>query len=124
VVRACRREAPDAGAGGVQRGKHAQGNLFSDAFDQEVEGRRTEADEFYAAIIPAALSAEGKNVMRQALAGMLWSEQYYRYDVHQWLKEHGSAPFHPSHKGEQRNELWHHMYNADIISMPDKWEYP
>ena len=62
--------------------------------------------------------------MRQALAGMLWSKQYYRYDVHQWLKEHGSDPFNPSHKAAPRNDRWHHMYNADVISMPDKWEYP
>ena len=62
--------------------------------------------------------------MRQALAGMLWSKQYYRYDVHQWLKEHGSDPFNPARKAAPRNDRWHHMYNADVISMPDKWEYP
>ncbi len=62
--------------------------------------------------------------MRQALAGMLWSKQHYRYDVHQWLKEHGSDPFNPSREAAPRNDRWHHMYNADVISMPDKWEYP
>ncbi len=62
--------------------------------------------------------------MRQALAGMLWSKQFYRYDVHQWLKERGSNPFSPARKAAPRNDHWHHMYNADVISMPDKWEYP
>jgi hypothetical protein len=104
--------------------KGAQDRPFGDAFHREVEGRRKEADEFYAAIIPAAVSGDGANVMRQALAGMLWSKQYYRYDVHQWLKERGSSPFNPTRKAAPRNDRWHHMYNADVISMPDKWEYP
>ena len=102
----------------------AQDGLFGDAFDQVVDSRRQEGDEFYAAIVPASLGADGANVMRQALAGMLWSKQYYRYDVYQWLKEHGSDPFNPIHKAAPRNDHWHHMYNADVISMPDKWEYP
>ena len=108
----------------VASAKRVQESVFGDAFDQQVDGRRREADEFYATIIPASLSADGTNVMRQALAGMLWSKQYYRYDVHQWLKEHGSDPFNPARKAAPRNDRWHHMYNADIISMPDKWEYP
>jgi hypothetical protein len=61
--------------------------------------------------------------MRQALAGMLWSKQFYYYDVDKWLEEHGADPFKPS-RHAQRNDRWHHMYNADIVSMPDKWEYP
>ena len=104
--------------------KRAQDSLFGDAFDREVDRRRKEADEFFAAIVPPSLSADGANVMRQALAGMLWSKQYYRYDVHQWLKERGSDPFNPARKAAPRNDSWHHMYNADVISMPDKWEYP
>ncbi len=62
--------------------------------------------------------------MRQALAGMLWSKQFYRYDVNKWLEERGSNPFKHSRKQAPRNDQWHHMYNGDIISMPDKWEYP
>ncbi len=62
--------------------------------------------------------------MRQALSGMLWSKQLYRYDVHRWLEERGSSPLKPNRKAAPRNEGWHHMYNADVISMPDKWEYP
>ena len=62
--------------------------------------------------------------MRQALAGMLWSKQFYHYDVDKWLEERGSDPFKSNRKWAPRNEHWHHMYNGDIISMPDKWEYP
>ena len=62
--------------------------------------------------------------MRQALAGMLWSKQFYYYDVDRWLEEHGADPFKPTRRAAPRNDHWHHMHNADIISMPDKWEYP
>ena len=64
------------------------------------------------------------NVMRQALAGMLWSKQFYHYDVDKWLEERGSDPFKATRKQSPRNDHWHHMYNGDVISMPDKWEYP
>ena len=62
--------------------------------------------------------------MRQALAGMLWSKQFYYYDVDRWLEEHGAEPFKPGRRAAPRNDHWHHMHNADVISMPDKWEYP
>jgi hypothetical protein len=97
---------------------------FGQDFDRVMQARREEADEFYASIIPASLNADAANVMRQALAGMLWSKQYYYYDVQKWLEERGSNPFDPKRRPAPRNERWHHMYNADIISMPDKWEYP
>ena len=71
-----------------------------------------------------SLDADAANVMRQALAGMLWSKQFFYYDVDRWLEERGSDPFKPSRQAAPRNEHWHHMYNADVISMPDKWEYP
>jgi hypothetical protein len=93
-------------------------------FDEEFQQRRKEADEFYQAITPGTLSADEANVMRQALAGMLWSKQFYHYDVDKWLEERGSDPFKPQRKAAPRNEHWHHMYNGDVISMPDKWEYP
>jgi hypothetical protein len=92
-------------------------------FDALMETRRREADEFYAGIIPASLGADGANVMRQAIAGMLWSKQFYYYDVDAWLVEHGADPFKPR-RHAPRNDHWYHMRNADIISMPDKWEYP
>jgi hypothetical protein len=99
------------------------GGPFGD-FDAVLEARRREADEFYASVIPASLSADASNVMRQALAGMLWSKQLYYYDVDRWLGEHGADPYKPRRRRATRNEHWHHMYNAHILSMPDKWEYP
>jgi hypothetical protein len=102
------------------KGPGAFGAEYGDA----VEARRRDADEFYAAVIPRSLTADQANVMRQALAGMLWSKQFYFYDVDRWLEERGSDPFKPNRKQAPRNDHWHHMYNGDIISMPDKWEYP
>jgi hypothetical protein len=92
-------------------------------FDAILAARRREADEFYAGVIPPSLDADAANVMRQALAGMLWSKQFYNYDVDRWLSEHGNDRFGPA-RGSPRNDRWHHMQNTDIISMPDKWEYP
>jgi hypothetical protein len=97
---------------------------FGRAFDEILTARLREADEFYASVIPSSLDADAASVMRQALAGMLWSKQFYYYDVDKWLVERGSDPFNPTRKISPRNEHWHHMYNGDIISMPDKWEYP
>jgi hypothetical protein len=97
---------------------------FGSPFEATLQARRKEADEFYATVIPSSLSADAANVMRQALAGMLWSKQFYHYDVDKWLEERGSDPFKPKHKQAPRNDQWHHMYNGDVISMPDKWEYP
>jgi hypothetical protein len=102
--------------------QNGHGGPFAD-FDSSMEMRRREADEFYATVIPSALSADEANVMRQALAGMLWSKQFYYYDVDKWLEEHGADPFNPR-RHAPRNDHWQHMYNADIVSMPDKWEYP
>jgi hypothetical protein len=112
----------DAGPAGTGRAKGGSGGPFGKAFDSVMTARRQEADEFYAAILPATLDADAANVARQALAGMLWSKQFYHYDVDRWLKEHGAR--YPSQKGTPRNARWGHMYNADVISMPDKWEYP
>ncbi|HVV50724.1 MAG TPA: glucosidase, partial [Polyangia bacterium] len=92
-------------------------------FTRLLETRRREADEFYADVIPASLSAERRAVMRQALAGMLWSKQFYDYDVDAWLADHGTAPALPGRCGG-RNAGWGHLVGDDIISMPDKWEYP
>ena len=72
----------------------------------------------------ASLDADAANVMRQALAGMLWSKQFYYYDVDTWLEEHGAEPVQAGRRAAPRNDHWHHMHNADVISMPDKWEYP
>jgi hypothetical protein len=103
--------------------KRAAADPFN-SFETVMEARRREADEFYATVIPSSLSADAANIMRQALAGMLWSKQFYYYDVDKWLEEHGADPFESEGPRAPRNGHWHHMHNADIISMPDKWEYP
>jgi len=97
---------------------------FGSTFTDALALRQKEADTFYLTVIPPTLNADQANVMRQALAGMLWSKQFYHYDVDKWLEERGSDPFKASRKQAPRNEHWHHMYNGDVISMPDKWEYP
>ncbi|TMA44783.1 MAG: hypothetical protein E6J82_03540, partial [Deltaproteobacteria bacterium] len=80
--------------------------------------------EFYASVIPTTLSADARNVMRQALAGMLWSKQFYHYVVRDWLEGDPAQPAPPRERKNGRNADWGHLYNADVISMPDKWEYP
>jgi hypothetical protein len=92
-------------------------------FDHMVETRRREAGDFYDALIPASVDRDRADVIRQALAGMLWSKQYYYWDAVRWLGEHGTDPFSGA-EGTARNREWAHMVNADVISMPDKWEYP
>jgi hypothetical protein len=94
-----------------------------DSFAEIMHGRRREADEFYRAITPQRVSKDGALVMRQALAGMLWSKQYFGFDVDKWLQEHGVDPMRPGGK-QMRNREWFHMVNNHVISMPDKWEYP
>ena len=85
---------------------------------------KQEADEFYNAVIPAELSPDARNVMRQSLGGMLWSKQYYHYVVREWLEGDAGQPPPPEERRRGRNREWSHLYNADVISMPDKWEYP
>jgi hypothetical protein len=99
------------------------GNAFH-SFDAEFEERITEADEFYNRITPQSLNEDERRVHRQALAGMLWSKQFYYFDLEQWLSEHKRHPLLDASVGSGRNAEWFHMLNADIISMPDKWEYP
>jgi hypothetical protein len=98
-------------------------NAF-DAFDKVFALRRREADDFYATVIPQDLSADAKNVMRQGFAGMLWSKQFYHYVVKDWLRGDADNPRPPQERRKGRNHQWTHLYNADVISMPDKWEYP
>ncbi|HTP02440.1 MAG TPA: hypothetical protein VMJ64_13790 [Anaerolineales bacterium] len=96
---------------------------FGKDFDATFQQRLAEADEFYTRITPPSLSEDEKQVHRQALAGMLWSKQYYYFDLDGWLKEHDAHPLLGGTK-TVRNAEWFHMFNGDIISMPDKWEYP
>jgi Glycosyl hydrolase family 63 C-terminal domain len=95
-----------------------------DNFDQIFADRLSDADEFYERITPRSLSEDERRVHRQALAGMLWSKQYYYFDVDRWLEEHHAHPLAGEDRHAARNSEWFHMLNKDIISMPDKWEYP
>jgi hypothetical protein len=93
-------------------------------FDAIFELRQREADEFYATVIPQDLSPDAQNVMRQGFGGMLWSKQFYHYVVKDWLEGDPGQPPPPQERCNGRNHEWRHLYNADVISMPDKWEYP
>jgi hypothetical protein len=95
-----------------------------DDFDRLFSARIDEADEFYGRITPSSLTEDERRVHRQALAGMLWTKQFYFFDLERWLSEHRSHPLLETMKPGVRNTEWFHMLNADIISMPDKWEYP
>jgi glycogen debranching enzyme len=97
---------------------------FGHDFRDTVAARRREADEFYGTVIPATLSDDGRRVMRQALAGLLWSKQFYHYDVRRWLAGDPATPAPPAVRRLGRNSDWTHLYNEDVVSMPDKWEYP
>ncbi len=100
-------------------------NPFGKAFDDLLLRRHKEADQFYEEILTPALSAESRQIARQAFAGLLWTKQYYFFEVDKWLDEHGASPLIASPAGKTiRNKEWFHMVNDDIISMPDKWEYP
>jgi hypothetical protein len=126
--RVVRLRLADVAAGAAPAGAaptgDGRGEALGRGFDTVMEARRKEADEFYATVIPRSLDADAARVMRQALAGMLWSKQFYHYNVDRWLGEHGADPFKLIRRAAPRNDHWHHMMNADVISMPDKWEYP
>ena len=96
---------------------------FGETFDQTLATRLEEADAFYASITPPAASEDEARVMRQALAGMLWSKQYYYFNLDDWLSEHHANVLRGG-RNLIRNRGWFHMVNESIISMPDKWEYP
>src|SRR5947209_2548899 len=86
-------------------------------FDQVFEARKAEADEFYSEIVPADLSSDAQNVMRQSFAGLLWSKQFYHYIVSEWLDGDPNAPPPPATRTNGRNNEWKHLYSADVISM-------
>ena len=99
-------------------------DALCDGFDTVFEERIAEANEFYSKAIPAALSADAQNVFRQAMGGLFWSKQFYHYDVRVWLEGDPAGPPPPAERRMERNHSWTHLYNADVLSMPDKWEYP
>jgi hypothetical protein len=104
--------------------RHSLSNPFGPEFDQIFQLRQQEADEFYQRVCPLPLSADERNIQRQAFAGMLWSKQYYHYIVRDWLKGDAHQPLPPPERQRGRNWEWMHLYGDDILSMPDKWEYP
>ncbi len=119
-------EVPAGGAEIVQLRltKGAEGQKFGAAFEETMRQRLFDADEFYERIAPRSLGEDERRVHRQALAGMLWTKQYYYFDLDRWLKEHQAHPLLGGAGRGVRNAEWYHMLNGDIISMPDKWEYP
>jgi hypothetical protein len=102
----------------------SEGGPFGESFGRIFEEREREADEFYSTLIPEHLSDDARSCMRQALAGMLWSKQYYHYVVRAWLDGDPAQPAPPPERKRGRNSEWGHLFNADVISMPDTWEYP
>jgi hypothetical protein len=117
----------EAGSSAVLRLRLTCKEMSTDPFaglDALFERRITEADEFYATIIPELASEDERNVMRQSLAGLLWSKQFYHYVIREWLDGDSDQPTPPSQRLTGRNAKWTHLYNADVLSMPDKWEYP
>jgi hypothetical protein len=99
-------------------------NAFGKGFESTFAARLADADEFYNRITPESLTEDERLVHRQALAGMLWTKQFYFFDVDLWLREHEAHPLVGTLKRKVRNAEWFHMFNGDVISMPDKWEYP
>ncbi|WP_145227786.1 MGH1-like glycoside hydrolase domain-containing protein [Rudaeicoccus suwonensis] len=105
----------------------AVGTAFGAGFDEVIAERRAEADEFYAAVIPATTTAEDAHIARRAFAGLLWGKQLFRYSVHEWLEGDPAQPTPPAARRDPktgRNSSWTHFDLADVISMPDEWEYP
>ena len=108
----------------TKRASDARAEFDDQAFDQILAERKQDCDEFYTQVMPAGLSAEKQLVFRQAMAGMLWSKQFYNYDIAPWLQQRGINPLGVKNTKGFRNQQWYHMNNCDVISMPDKWEYP
>jgi len=98
--------------------------MFENTFDELFSARVAEANEFYKAIAPSGLTEDARRVQRQAFAGMLWNKQFYNYDVHRWLRGDPAGPEPPRRRLHGRNSGWTHLHNSDVLSMPDKWEYP
>jgi hypothetical protein len=102
----------------------APGTCLGEEFEELFAERMREADAFYADLLPAASTAQERGVLRQAYAGLLWSKQFYHYIVRDWLDGDPEQPTPPAGRLSGRNADWPHVYNRDVVSMPDKWEYP
>ena len=99
-------------------------SMFSNEFNDIFATRIKEADEFYGQLAPRSSSEDLRRVQRQAFAGLLWSKQFYHYDLKRWLRGDPAGPEPPRSRRRGRNHEWRHLYNEDVLSMPDKWEYP
>ena len=97
---------------------------FGEEFERIFQREIREADRFYDTMAPKNLTEEGRRILRQACAGLLWSKQFYHYGVREWLEGDPSEPLPPGGRSSTRNQDWTHLYNRDVLSMPDKWEYP
>jgi hypothetical protein len=98
--------------------------MTADEIEVIIKDQKTEADIFYNAVLPRALNADQHLVVRQAYAGLLWSKQFYHYVVEDWLEGDPEQPKPPASRLKGRNHEWRHLFNRDVVSMPDKWEYP
>ena len=120
-----RREIPAGGSTTIRLRLSKQLNEDPFAgFDERVEQRIAEADAFYDALHGQVTDPQARRIQRRALAGMIWTQQYYEFDVERWLKGDEGQPTPPPERRRGRNRQWRHLKNADVISMPDKWEYP
>jgi hypothetical protein len=113
-----------AGTGAGQADAGETGDVMHADTEHVLTLRRAEADEFYASLTPAGTTADEAAVLRQALGGMLWSKQFYHYDVSRWLQGDPGQPTPPPERLNGRNHTWRHVNNHEVISMPDTWEYP
>ena len=115
---------PAGGSQVVRLRLSRHGSARIEQVDSITAARKAEADAFYETVIPTSLQPDGKRVMRQAISGMLWSKQFYHYVIRDWLEGDPGQPKPPEGRKQGRNADWRHLHNADVLSMPDKWEYP
>jgi hypothetical protein len=108
----------------VEKGETKPGDAFGKAFDDLMQRRRQEADDYYRRTVPYPPESEEFRITRQAQSGLIWSKQFYCYEVTRWLKGDPGQPAPPPERLEGRNHDWPHVFNRDVLSMPDNWEYP
>jgi hypothetical protein len=106
------------------RTDEANGPIDPDAFETVFQTRKTEADQFYQSVLPDPADDEERQISRQAYAGLVWTKQFYFFDVSSWMNGDPAQPAPPAERKNVRNRDWQHLHNRDIVSMPDKWEYP
>ena len=123
----CRRMARRSSACGSRRRPDPHrpaDDWFGDGFARQLQQSRDEANEFYDVTIPSHITGDARHVIRQAAAGLLWTKQFYHYVVKDWLEGDPGYPSPAAERARGRNHDWTHLYNRDVISVPDKWEYP